>query len=138
MKLNKNELSKLFDVSLLPEDFIIDTTKISTDTRTIKSDNYFFALKGTTFDGNDFIPSAIQNGIRVVFGQKFPSNNPSKTVFLKFEDDKNTLYELAKINLKKSTSVKIAITGSNGKTTTKELLSTLLESKLIMADRYYY
>ena len=98
-------------------------THISTDTRNISKGDLFFALKGDRFDGERFINDAIIKGAYTV------SSKYNSASFL-VNDTKEALMELAR-NYKSMVSPKytIAITGSVGKTTTKEITASLLSSK---------
>lgn len=108
-------------------------TSIQTDTRKLKKNDLFFALKGPNFNGNEYAKQALERGAAYVFVDEK----------LSFDDDRviptnnvlKTLQDLAKyhrIQLDKIPSGRkipfIAITGSNGKTTTKELLHKVLSS----------
>jgi len=130
MKLNKYDLSQVFPDSEIPDNLNIETERISTDTRTLDKNNFFFAIKGKNFDGNKFAPNALKCGVKIVFcSSKTPVIKPSKdTVILKFTKDLDALYELSQLVLSKTHALKFAVTGSNGKTSTKEILSTLLSS----------
>ncbi|MFK7950250.1 MAG: UDP-N-acetylmuramoyl-tripeptide--D-alanyl-D-alanine ligase [Saprospiraceae bacterium] len=101
---------------------------VSTDTRTIKENDLFFGLKGANFDGNRFVAKAFENGATyaVIDNPEFKINEQCILV----EDSLVTLQELSKYHRQQLTNLKlIAIVGSNGKTTTKELLHSVLASK---------
>lgn len=99
---------------------------INTDSRTIKPGHIYWALKGEHFDGNDFIQSALDAGADwVVSGS--PTISGDKII--KVENSLQTLQELAQHHRRQFDIPVIAITGSNGKTTTKELLATCLQTK---------
>ncbi len=99
---------------------------IDTDSRSIQKNSLFFALKGENFNGNLFAENALKNGasIAVVDENLFPSN---PTIIL-FDDVLKTLQELANYHRKKLKIPIIALTGSNGKTTTKELINAVLST----------
>jgi len=100
---------------------------IAIDTRHDLRDSLFFALKGENFDANDFAEEALSKGASfAVVDKKLLSGNKS----LIFVDDcLVTLQELAKYHRSQINIPIIAITGSNGKTTTKELLTIVLSKK---------
>jgi UDP-N-acetylmuramoyl-tripeptide--D-alanyl-D-alanine ligase len=99
---------------------------VQTDTRKIKSGDIFFALKGPNFNGNAFAKTAIELGaIHAVIDEK-EFEIPGKTILV--ADVLSTLQQLAKHHRQQFTIPFIAITGSNGKTTTKELIHTVLST----------
>lgn len=105
---------------------------ISTDSRKLKKGELFVALKGERFDGHDFIPQAIKKGAAgVVVKRGFPIleiNTPPKDFFIiQVKDCLKALGDLAHFLRKKSDVKVIAITGSNGKTTTKEMTALVLK-----------
>lgn len=130
MKLN--ELIKVTDAKLLNEiksDFEI---RISTDTRTIKKDDFYLPLKGANFDGEKFVKQAIDKGIKGTFVTEMPVNidiENSDVVFLQVKDTLTSYLQLANYERKKKNYVVTAITGSSGKTTTKELIASVLSEK---------
>lgn len=100
--------------------------KVCTDTRKIESNCLFFALKGDNFDGNQFALQAIKQGAAyAVIDDK--NIAPNEQLIL-VDDVLQTLQQLAHHHRQQFEIPVIAITGSNGKTTTKELISTVLES----------
>lgn len=101
--------------------------KISTDTRRIEHDSIFFALKGGNFDGNGFAEAALNCGARyaVIDNAAFQKNDRDYFVV---DDVLTTLQELSHYHRKQLQAMFIGITGSNGKTTTKELISAVLSS----------
>ena len=101
--------------------------KISTDTRNIIPNSLFFALPGENYDGNKYAEQALELGCRyaVVDGQSYVQNDS----FLLVEDSMQALAQLAHHHRKQFDIPVLAITGSNGKTTTKELLASILKTK---------
>lgn len=101
---------------------------VCTDTRKITNNCLFFALKGENFDGNKFAQTALQMGAyKVVVDNKDYDTFTDDTILC--EDSIKTLQELASFHRKELNIPIIAITGSNGKTTTKELVHTVLSKK---------
>lgn len=100
---------------------------VSIDTRSIHKDNLFIALKGSNFDGNLFVEEAIDRGARYVVTD-MPENKGKKAVIM-VENSMLALQQLANFHRKKMNIPVIAITGTNGKTTTKELLAAILAMK---------
>ena len=108
-------------------DLFIKCNGVSTDTRTIKKGNLFFSLKGENFDGNKYALEAIKKGAKYAVVDSEKIENPN---FIKVDDVLNSLQKLSTFHrLKLSKTKIIAITGSNGKTTTKELIKNILNEK---------
>ena len=101
---------------------------VSTDTRTIKKKNIFFCLKGRNFNGNLFIDQAIALGASFVIYDEEKLNHKSKKA-IKVKNALETLQALAKYHRSKFNIPVIGLTGSNGKTTSKELFSSVLSEK---------
>ncbi len=106
---------------------ILQGASVCTDSRHLKPGNIFFALKGEKFDGNLFAHDALDKGaeIVVVDGESFTSSGK----ILKVESVLQTLQQLANYHREQFTIPVIGITGSNGKTTTKELINAVLSKK---------
>ena len=100
---------------------------VSTDTRSIAHGALFFALKGENFNGNDFAKKALDSGASycIIDEQQFQSN----ARFILVPNVLKTLQELANFHRKYLNIPIIAITGSNGKTTTKELINSVLAQR---------
>ena len=104
-----------------------ESSSVSTDTRLINKGSIFFALKGENFDGNKFAEEAIKNGASYAVVDDQSLNNPK---FIKVKNVLKSLQDLSKFHRSKLLKTKIiALTGSNGKTTTKELISEVLKKK---------
>jgi UDP-N-acetylmuramoyl-tripeptide--D-alanyl-D-alanine ligase len=97
---------------------------IQTDTRKLKQGDIFFALKGPNFNANQFASHALASGAAYVVIDEQPAEMNDR--FILVEDVITTLQELAKYHRQQFNIPFIGITGSNGKTTTKELVSTVL------------
>ncbi len=100
---------------------------ISTDTRNIEKNSLFFALKGDNFDANKFANQAIENGAKYAVIDNPDYHIEGKTIL--FEDSLTTLQKLANFHRKQLNTKIIGLTGSNGKTTTKELFNIVLSKK---------
>lgn len=100
---------------------------VCTDTRKITKGVIYFSLKGANFNGNAFAESAIKNGASyaIVDEKEYQVNDQCILV----DDCLKTLQELANYHRKRFDIPFIAITGSNGKTTSKELIYTVLSTK---------
>ncbi len=99
---------------------------IQTDTRKIKVGDIFFALKGANFNGNEFAAEALEKGAAYVVIDEEGFSLSDKTILV--NNSLETLQNLAKHHRQQFTIPFIAITGSNGKTTTKELIHAVLAS----------
>ena len=99
---------------------------VQTDTRKLKEGDIFFALKGGNFNGNNFAKQAINDGAVYAVIDEKEFDIPGKTILV--DDVLNTLQQLAKYHRQQFTIPFIAITGSNGKTTTKELIHAVLST----------
>ncbi len=100
--------------------------EVCTDTRKIKPGCLFFALQGLNFDGNTFAPEALKLGAAYVVVSD-PLLKGAEYVYV--SDTLETLQSLAHFHRSQLTIPLIAITGSNGKTTTKELITCVLREK---------
>ena len=105
----------------------LKTNQVSTDTRKIKEGSIYFALKGGNFNGNLFASEALSKGAAFVVVDEDVETDPQKTV--KVEDALTALQHLASAYRRTLKAPIIAVTGSNGKTTTKELILKVLSSK---------
>lgn len=99
---------------------------ISTDTRKIQSGDLYFALKGPSFDGNQFVQNALDAGARYCIADNHHLEKHEQVIVV--EDVLTTLQQLAGYHRDQFNIPFIAITGSNGKTTTKELLHAVLST----------
>ena len=101
---------------------------ISTDSRNIKTDSIFFALKGENFNGNKFAKEALKNGCKyAVIDEKEYEINEN---YILVNNALKTLQQLASFHRDNINIPIIAITGTNGKTTSKELITSCLSSEL--------
>ncbi|MBT5402535.1 MAG: UDP-N-acetylmuramoyl-tripeptide--D-alanyl-D-alanine ligase [Crocinitomicaceae bacterium] len=105
----------------------LSSSQVCTDTRAIVQDCIFFALKGDNFNGNHFVNQAIELGARIAIVDEETAQIPGKTMLVK--DCLNSLQDLAKYHRNVLTIPIIGLTGSNGKTTTKELIAAVLSTK---------
>lgn len=98
-----------------------------TDTRNIMPNSMFFALKGNNFDGNKFVTQALREGAKYAVCSN-PELADNRNVFY-FDNTLDALQQLAHHHRMQFNIPVIAITGSNGKTTTKELFNVVLSKK---------
>ena len=114
---------------LLAGDPVSTITGVSTDTRTIRPGDLFFALKGENADGHAYVPKAIEAGAGVVISDESSLPGGTNTIAIKVEDPLWALGDLAKYYRSLFKVRVVGITGSVGKTTTKEMLTAILEQK---------
>lgn len=101
-------------------------THLSTDTRNIEDGDVFLALCGAFFDGHSFCMKAIEQGAKaLIVDREMETNLPQLIV----EDTHLALGSISKLNRRKFAGPLIAVTGSNGKTTTKEMIAEILRQK---------
>jgi UDP-N-acetylmuramoyl-tripeptide--D-alanyl-D-alanine ligase len=120
MNTNEQELKKLYEIFL-------QSTGVSTDTRKIEHRQVFFCLKGPNFDANTFAQAALDAGALAVVSDD--AANASITGVHLTENVLATLQGLARYHRRQMPAHVLAITGSNGKTTTKELVREALVCK---------
>ena len=108
----------------------INSSGIVTDSRKIIKNCIFFSLKGTNFNGNEFAKSAIDKGAMcaIVDEKKYIHDNKN---YIYVENCLDTLQKLANFHRNKIDAKIIGITGSNGKTTSKELINSVLKTEFI-------
>ena len=102
---------------------------ITTDSRDVPEGSMFFALKGDTFDGNAYATAALEKGAAyaVIDEKEYAKESNDRLILV--EDVLITLQQLAKYHRVHLGTPIIGITGTNGKTTTKELISAVLKKK---------
>ena len=100
---------------------------ISTDTRKISENCLFFALKGDNFNGNAFTTEALEKGAAYAVIDEAAYEVPGKTILV--HNVLETLQKLATYHRNSRTAKVISLTGSNGKTTTKELINAVISKK---------
>jgi len=119
---NNIEVAKALELEI---NFKFDANSVTTDSRSIKGGELFITLKGDNFDGNKFVEDAIKKGaVAVICDDKEIAKNIKSSILV--EDGLKALTKLAKYLRKTALTKIIAITGSVGKTTTKELVRDIL------------
>lgn len=106
--------------------YFLQCSSVCTDTRKIEHDCLFFALKGDYFNGNEFVQQALAKGAKYCI---VDDKNYENEYCILVDDVLSTLQELATFHRKKLKTPILALTGSNGKTTTKELINAVLSKK---------
>lgn len=116
------------DISTLYKCFT-ECSGVTTDSRNCPEGSMFIALKGETFNGNAFAVQALEKGCRyaVVDEEQYTGGNPH---ILLVDNCLQALQELANFHRRKLGTCIVGITGTNGKTTTKELIAAVLQKKI--------
>jgi UDP-N-acetylmuramoyl-tripeptide--D-alanyl-D-alanine ligase len=130
-KINIEDLFNLPDAVIYNPDFYKPSALVSTDTRTIVDGAIFVALKGKKFDGHKFVKTAVDKGASAVIINKSMLKNFDDVdcTIITVKDTTLAYGQLAAEWRKKLKAKIIAITGSNGKTSTKEILAQILSNK---------
>jgi len=115
---------------LIQGSFTDKITGISTDSRRLKPYAAFLALRGKNFDGHDFIAKALKSKVRCLIVEKKPAFSiPASVTVIKVKDTLLALGEIARFQRQKINLPVIAVTGSNGKTTSKEMIAWVLSAQ---------
>jgi UDP-N-acetylmuramoyl-tripeptide--D-alanyl-D-alanine ligase len=128
--LTLSQIAQFAGASLSSGDRTAVVTKVSTDSRTIKPDDLFVALRGDNFDAHHFIESAAKSGaLGAIVDRNWNGNIPKNFALIRAGDTLEAYQELA-ANYRRSLALKVlAITGSNGKTSTKDFAASVLARK---------
>ncbi|KYZ77101.1 UDP-N-acetylmuramoyl-tripeptide--D-alanyl-D-alanine ligase [Anaerosporomusa subterranea] len=103
---------------------------ISTDTRLLQPGSLFIALSGEHFDGHNYLNTAAENGAVGVIVSRRDIAVPAGVIVIVVADTRRALQDLARFHRQRFSGPVIAITGSNGKTTTKDMTAAVLSSRL--------
>lgn len=126
--LTAREIAHATAGTLVSGDPGIRVIAVCTDTRAMKPDSLFIALKGDTFDGHDKIDDAFAGGALIAVGSAVRT---TPGAYIKVDDTRRAMGRLANFVRKQFTRTKvIAVAGSNGKTGTKHLIHSVLETRL--------
>ncbi len=130
---NSNDLSKHLDISII-KDILIKS--ISIDTRTIKKNELFVAINGINFNGNDYVEEAFKKGasIAIVDDKRFLKTRDKRIVYV--SNSIQALKKISKSIIKSYEGKVIAITGSNGKTSTTKIIASALKSSSKTISNY--
>lgn len=132
--LNIEEIIKATGAKLLNGNIKLICKSFSKDTRTIKKGDTYIAIKGEKFDGNQFWRQALQNGADSVIVSEIDYTQEDMELFkdktiLKVDDTLEALYKIAKLKRDLYNIPVIAITGSVGKTSTKDIVANVVSQK---------
>ena len=100
---------------------------VSIDSRRITPGDMFIALKGESFDGHDFIGKAVESGAGVIVAERMPDE--CRAPYILVEDTLKALQDISRYYRNKFQIPFIAVTGSSGKTTTKDMIASVLAQK---------
>lgn len=99
---------------------------VSTDSRTVREGNLFIPLTGETFDGHAFVQEAFSKGASAAMWQADRENPPAELPLIYVQDTLAALQELARAYRRQLPVRVVGVTGSNGKTTTKDMIASVL------------
>ena len=123
------EITLAVDGELMQGDKNKTVSSVSIDTRTLKKGDLFFALRGTKYDAHEFLEQAVEKGASGLVVSKDDLSLKSSVPIIKVSDTLKALAKLAAYNRKENDVFIIGVTGSNGKTTTKDLIYAVLKKK---------
>ena len=128
MKLNLHEVAKVVGAKNTISDFDdVPLRQIEFDSRKIEKGDLFLPLKGAR-DGHDFIETAFENGAVATFSEREVEGHP----YILVDDCLEAFQALASYYLEKQRVDVIAVTGSNGKTTTKDMIAAVLSTVVLI------
>jgi len=122
MKFSLQQLAQALSSASINAD--ADIIGLSTDSRKIKTGDVFVALRGDNFDAHDFLPQVAQTGAVAVIAERLPAEFQLPALIV--PDTKMALAEVGRFWRKQFTIPVIGVTGSNGKTTVKEMIAAIL------------
>ncbi len=128
MKLTFEEIIKATNAEILKKTENISPYSFSTDTRTIQAGDIYIPLKGESFDGENFIKNAINSGAEGYFTSDRNKVFDNAKIVLFVHDTKEAYLKLANFYKNKINPYTIAVTGSSGKTTVKEMMYSVFKN----------
>jgi len=128
-----NEIIEATQGLLIQGNLVDRITGISTDSRRLKPQEAFLALRGVHFDGHDFIVRALKLKASCLIVEKNPGFFiPAPVAVIKVKDTAIALGDIARFQRQKINLPVIAVTGSNGKTTAKEMIAWVLSASALV------
>ena len=124
MNISISELENILSSKVINMNDLVSIDGISIDSRTIKTDELFIAIKGDNHDGHLFINDAIKNGASLIISENILEGFPCISI----DDTTDALAKIAKFYADKIDPIIIGITGTNGKTSVTNMTSMILET----------
>lgn len=124
-----HEIVRATQGALVVGDLAVTVTGVSIDSRTLAVGEAFFAIRGHRLDGHDFVGEAASRGAACLVVHSVPDPVPAGVPLVLVEDTTRALGRLAALHRAKFSLPVVAITGSNGKTTTKEMTAAVLGAR---------
>ena len=120
-----SQIAKSLEAQLIGSDASFDS--VSIDTRTLKPNQLYVALSGDQFNGHDYLANALEAGaVAAIVSEAESKNIPDNFPRLLVTDTRVALGQIARLNREASDTRLVAVTGSSGKTTVKEMLYSIL------------
>ena len=128
--LRVSQIAQFAGATLSASDGTVVVNKVSTDSRTIKAGELFVALRGENFEGHDFVEASAKAGATgALVDLNWAGSVPDNFALLRATDTLQA-YQMLAANYRRSLALKVlAITGSNGKTSTKDFAASVLARK---------
>ena len=129
-KLKCKEIIKVINGKLISGNSNIEFNNISIDSRKIQEGDLFIPIIGKNFDGHNFIKESLNNGaIAVITEKEYDLESSNNKVIIKVDNTRKALMDIATFYKSKFNTFTIGITGSVGKTCTKDMISCVLREK---------
>ncbi|MEW4286566.1 UDP-N-acetylmuramoyl-tripeptide--D-alanyl-D-alanine ligase [Priestia koreensis] len=122
------EIQQMIPGSELVNGANITISGVSTDTRKIEKNNLFVPLVGDNFNGHRFVNTALENGAGALLWARSEGEYPADTAVLLVDNTLEAMQQLAKSYLQQLSVKVVGVTGSNGKTTTKDMIEAILST----------
>ena len=138
MRLNIRDIFNLPTAVIYNPDDLKPVSHITIDSRSVKKKSFFIAIKGKKFDGHNFVKGAVSKGASAVLinNDKYSNYDKLNVPIVTVANTTKALGSIANIWRKKLSTKIIGITGSSGKTTTKNMLATILAEKYKVNKTY--